>query len=128
MKTMAAALLCLLWQRQPSLVSQSVSQHPITSLFGLQARDPETFKAFGPLLGIALVRGILRYAEGLAFSEQLLQLIPCFLGSCNWILDGHSDGDDAFTTEVLEESLVRPAVSLTMSNEASTALCSSAAE
>ena len=69
------------------------------------------FTAFGPLLGIALLRGVLRYAEGLAFTEQLLRLIPWLLGSCQRLLDQYRNGNDAFTAEVLEESLVKPAIS-----------------
>ena len=107
---MAAALMCLLWQRQPSLVSQFVSQHPIASFPDSTAGDDSGFNFFPPLLGVALLRGVLRYAEGLAFTEQLLQLIPWLLGSCNRLLDQHRNGDDAFTAEVLEESLVRPAI------------------
>ena len=107
---MATSLLCLLWQRQPSLVSQFVSQHPIASLPGLIAMDHPELTAFLPLLIIAVLRGVLRYAEGLAFSEQLLQLVPWLLGNCGWLLDQHSNADDAFAAEVLEEALVRSEV------------------
>ena len=117
-KTMAAPLLCLLWQHRPNLVSQFVYQHPISSLPGLTARD---HSAYGPLLGPVLMRGVLwgflHHEEGLAFTKQLSQLVSWFLGNCNWLLDQYSTGDGAFMAEVLEEALVRPAIPLTMNDE-----------
>ena len=108
---MAAALLCLLWQYQPSLVSQFVSRHPLASFPDVTMVDYPVLTAFAPLLGIALARGVLRYAEDLAFSEQLLQLIPWMMSSCSWVLNRHHKVD-GITAEVLEESLVRTATLL----------------
>ena len=118
---MAAALLCLLWQYQPSLVSQFVSQHPLASFPDVTMVDYPVLTAFAPLLGIALARGVLRYAEDLAFSEQLLQLIPWMMSSCSWVLNRHHKVD-GITAEVLEEALVRSATPLTLNGEGFTAV------
>ena len=77
----------------------------------MTAKDYPELRAFGPLLDIALLRGVLRYAEGLAFSEQLLQLIPWLLDSCSLLLEFHPKVD-GITAEIFEESLVKTATPL----------------
>ena len=66
--------------------------------------------------------GFLHHEEGLAFTEQLSQLVSWFLGNCNWLLETYSARDDAFTAEVLEEALVRSATPLTLNGEGFTAV------
>ena len=107
---MAASLLRLLWQYQPSLVSQFVSQHPVAAFPHVTTGDDPELTAFGPLLDIAVLGKVIDNYEGPNYFEQLLQLVPWLVGSCKWLLDQHCNGDDAFTAEVLEESLVRPAI------------------
>ena len=89
---LAGYLLAALWQVQPPLVSEFVSQRHLAPLLKLTARRAASLQ--DRLICTALVHQVWTYTASLVSEPLLVQAIPAIVWSCATHLHGDSDSSD----------------------------------